>query len=178
MVYVLSGVFYGLDGFGASASAQRRWRWIGFMAHFCAHQPELSFAAVAVASGHGTSAHRGNGITLVGPVFPLRPVRLREQRLGHAASPAGRAPSSASRNVGCLAARILLGPTGRAAGPGRWRTPRSRSQNARRRPKQAGYFRVWTHGPLARMVRECYEYCRRHYYAHLRGAWIGLTSVS
>jgi hypothetical protein len=34
--HTASGVFYGLHGFGASASAHRRWRWIEFLAHFCA----------------------------------------------------------------------------------------------------------------------------------------------
>jgi hypothetical protein len=33
---VASGVFYGLHEFGASASARRRRRWFGFLAHFCA----------------------------------------------------------------------------------------------------------------------------------------------
>ena len=33
---VAEGVFYGLYGFGASASARCRWRWIGFLAHICA----------------------------------------------------------------------------------------------------------------------------------------------
>ena len=32
--YTASGVFYGLHGFGASASAHRRSRWIEFLAHF------------------------------------------------------------------------------------------------------------------------------------------------
>jgi len=39
--HTASGVFYGLHGFGASASAHRRWRWIEFLAHFCARRSRM-----------------------------------------------------------------------------------------------------------------------------------------
>jgi hypothetical protein len=49
-------------------------------------------------------------------------------------APGGPCSSSASRNVRLFGGSNPSRPDGkRAAGPGRWRTPRSRSQNARRR---------------------------------------------
>ena len=49
------GVFYGLHGFGASASAHCRWRWIEFLAHFCAQSVSVLVAecpeTIATANG-------------------------------------------------------------------------------------------------------------------------------